>query len=203
MKIKTLISFSALLPLVAFANHGHYSHPAHHRDPDHMFIEVNLPAKESSPRLSHHAIPNRPGFPARWVDARVGSPIPANAVSGGIRHGEPFYICRGTFEGGVHPGKVVGGKCDISFGGQEVRLFKYQVLVNPKRLSWVAQRFAGTPLNAIQGGFERDGTHIYICRTSFKGSLYPGKVVKHLCHIAWNGKEIPVSNYQILVYNQR
>ena len=61
-----------------------------------------------------------------WV---AGPAIPPNAVIGGKAHGRDLLICRGTLQDGVHPGKVWEGKCHIAWGGKEVPLNVFEVLV--------------------------------------------------------------------------
>ncbi len=55
--------------------------------------------------------------------------IPRQAVPGGHEHGHPLYICKGYYIDGVHPGKVVGTGCNIPYGGREVVLNHYKILV--------------------------------------------------------------------------
>jgi hypothetical protein len=55
--------------------------------------------------------------------------IPPNAVAGGFEDGHPLYLCHGSYEDGVHPGKIVAGNCNIGFGGSEIELHDYKVLV--------------------------------------------------------------------------
>lgn len=66
-------------------------------------------------------------LPTRWVPARAG--IPPNAVKGGHENGQPLFICQGNYHGGMHPGKVVGNVCDIGYGGREISLPQYRLLV--------------------------------------------------------------------------
>jgi len=49
-------------------------------------------------------------------------------VAGGRERGRVLYICRASYKGGMHPGKVVSRKCNIGWGGKEVALSKYEVL---------------------------------------------------------------------------
>ncbi len=67
-----------------------------------------------------------------WQQAQNGQ-VPAGAVAGGQEaNGEKLYICRGNYQGGIHSGKVRGafGGCNISWGGKEVKINPYQVLVH-------------------------------------------------------------------------
>jgi hypothetical protein len=66
----------------------------------------------------------------RWVAGSNGS-VPKGAVNGGSATGYPkLYICRFYHENGTHPGKLVGKKCNIGWGGKEITSSNYQVLVD-------------------------------------------------------------------------
>ncbi len=58
--------------------------------------------------------------------------LPANAIQGGIdQNGTvPLYICRARHINGVHPGKLLNGKCSIGWGGSEVVHHRFEVLVS-------------------------------------------------------------------------
>ena len=66
----------------------------------------------------------------KWVKARNGE-IPANAVIGGEENGQPLYIARAMYKGGIHPGKIGKGwkGCNISYGGLEIESKEYEILV--------------------------------------------------------------------------
>jgi hypothetical protein len=67
-----------------------------------------------------------------WQKATDGE-VPASAIVGGAESsGEKLYVCRGNHEGGVHSGKVrkAFGACNISWGGKEVKVNPYEVLIN-------------------------------------------------------------------------
>lgn len=52
----------------------------------------------------------------------------ASAFASGIENGNPLTICQARYNGGVHPGKVVAGHCDIAWGGKEIVLPTFDVL---------------------------------------------------------------------------
>jgi hypothetical protein len=63
-----------------------------------------------------------------WVDASDGF-VPPNAFRGGYEPPNPvLYVCR-AYHNGWQPGKVVGSNCNIGYGGNELTLNPYQVLV--------------------------------------------------------------------------
>jgi len=66
----------------------------------------------------------------KWVEASNGD-IPRNAVVGRDEDGAKLYIARVFYKGGTHPGKIRKGwdGCNISYGGKEITLRNYEVLV--------------------------------------------------------------------------
>lgn len=137
--------------------------------------------------------------PLQWIDVSRGEPLPAGAVIGGNQPSAPhnLYICRGEYEDGVHPGKVVAGNCNIGWDGREALLPDYQVLVSNTALQWIPASYGQIPMNAIAGGSEENGT-LYICRAYYRGGYHPGKVVGQNCNFGWGGREITMSHYQVL-----
>lgn len=135
----------------------------------------------------------------QWINSRQGVSIPPDAVIGGGEGGSILYICRGDFRGGIHPGKLTPiGTCIISWGGNEVVLTRYQILVSHLRLPWVNGSYGYVPVNAIPGGYEA-GSPRFICQADYRGGRYPGKIVGQQCNIAWGGREIVVPFYKVLV----
>jgi hypothetical protein len=67
----------------------------------------------------------------KWVTATNGE-IPDGAIiCGKEADGTPLYVARASYQGGVHPGKVRKefGAANISYGGNEVKVNPYEVLV--------------------------------------------------------------------------
>lgn len=64
----------------------------------------------------------------RWVPANA-TMFPQGAIVGGYENGRKLFICQASYQGGVHPGKVVGANCNFGFGGQEISASYYNVLV--------------------------------------------------------------------------
>lgn len=63
--------------------------------------------------------------------------LPYDAIEGGIdQNGAiPLYICRARYVNGVHPGKLRSGHCHIGWGGDEIILKRFEVLV------WAERRY--------------------------------------------------------------
>ena len=64
--------------------------------------------------------------PLRWVSHKYG--MPSGAIRGGEAEGYPLFVCRAKYNGGVHPGKLYKGACNIGWGGEEIVVPRYEVL---------------------------------------------------------------------------
>ena len=130
--------------------------------------------------------------------------IPENVVIGGNENGTDLPVCRGFYNGALHPGKMVGNNCNIGWGGSEIVLPEFDLLVNQGgvRLVWEPARET-IPQNAVEAGNE-NGTNIYVGQaTMANGSVHPGKVFGPegglICNYGYGGKEIvEKSDYKIL-----
>lgn len=134
-----------------------------------------------------------------WTYTGNGPVLPSHMVVGGSQPQSPhtLFVCRGEYAGGIHPGKLVAGRCNIGYGGREIRLSRYQVLVGQGPLGWVAYN-GFIPSNALPVGKERHRT-LYACQAEYQGGMHPGKVVGNTCNIGWGGREISLFDYNILV----
>lgn len=130
--------------------------------------------------------------PVQWVS--FNGTIPANAVVGGSENGQPLYVGRMPFQGGVHPGKVLpGGFCNIGWGGKEYSVNTgFEILTaSPNTTAWVEYR-GFVPANAILGGHNDPGglQPLYIARHAYHGGDHCGKLFANACNIGWGGQEI-------------
>jgi len=73
-------------------------------------------------------MPDAHGATYKWVPAANGA-VPKGAFIGGQEKNRKLYVCRVRYKGGVHPGKVVGRNCNIGWGGKEITIPRYEVLV--------------------------------------------------------------------------
>lgn len=128
-----------------------------------------------------------------WLPA-INGQIPAGAVAGGAEPGRTLYICRGWHQGGLHPGKVVEGRCNIGYGGNEFALTSFELLVNTNLL-WIP--YPGViPPGALVGGQENDRV-LYVCRAAHSGGVHPGKVIAGNCNIGFGGQELSIPVFEI------
>jgi hypothetical protein len=139
----------------------------------------------------------------QWV-ASSGGAIPSNAGEAGREaNGEELFVARAVVPGGgLQIGKVRGGlgAALIPFGGREVPVHDYEVLMNPG--PWVPASGGEIPLSAVVSGQEADGTSLFVARAHIEGGgLQPGKVRKDFksAFIPFGGKEVQVNPYEVLV----
>ena len=123
----------------------------------------------------------------------------------GPKPGAPLYVCRVTFNGGsypaLYPGKWVEGVCHFSDNaGKEQTANTYEVAYGPAE--W--RDFDGDVSALVPGGYDSDGTHLYICRKklSFFGDkgLQPGRLENGVCHIPYGNDSAENPPFQAL-YN--
>jgi len=143
-----------------------------------------------------------------WVRCRDGE-IPADAVPIGADR----FVARGYHEGEVIPGKVAVGHnvCYVPYGGQEVSVPKYEVLVDTglKTLlggsyEWKAATGGNVPKFALVGGTDQ-GRPLYVIRAEMNGEPCAGKVFPHYGkgYIPYGGQEHEIYNYEVLCFNKR
>ena len=126
-----------------------------------------------------------------WVEPK--GVFPSNAIKGGNEeNGNPLYVCRAAYNGGIHPGKVVGLNCNIGYAGKEIHLSEYQLLVGNG--SWGPAREGYT--GAFVAGTE-NGRPLYLCRGVFSGGVHPGKIVGDKCNIGFGGVERTLPNFEV------
>lgn len=128
------------------------------------------------------------------------------AIPGGPGNGPkpdaPLYICRGAFNSGLYPGRWVEGKCIIDDGtGKEQALSSYEVANGNAR--W--QNFDGNIGALVPGGYDIDGTPLYICRVRIKQfgdkGLQPGRLTDGKCKLTYAAIEHVVSPPFDALYN--
>lgn len=191
---------------------SHISKNHHHRHRSHrnnvsiaaaipaLFAGIILGRHLAHPPLPppHYSVAYPSYSPLQWITVHAYSPLPPDVVVGGDEMGRPLFICRGKYRDGMHPGKVVGGRCNIGWGGREIALDYYQVLVSHAPLGWVSASYGAVPPNAVPGGYAH-GQPLYICQVEFNGGVHPGKVVGQMCNIGWGNREVTIPYYNVLV----
>ena len=146
----------------------------------------------------------------QWV--RPGAPLPAGFAfvtvgveANNVNAGTILFVCRANFQQDVHPGKLVGGKCHIGWGGREYPISPYEMAVaSPSSHYWGRAGESSTP---IAGGRE-GGRALIICRSEHRSSpdgrtfvshgMHSGKLIGRNCHFGYGGQEIINANYEVL-----
>jgi|GEM_PF-1800811 len=137
--------------------------------------------------------------PYRWVTDPAGANLGGTHFPGGWEGKRKLFVCRARYRGGMHPGKVVAGRCNIGYGGREVALAGYQQLVASKGMvTWVRAARGAIPRGAVQGGQENRAP-LYVCRANHAGGQHPGKIVGGGCNIGYGGQELVKRQYDVLV----
>lgn len=135
---------------------------------------------------------------ARWAAVNNGA-IPINAFVGGFS-GAPESICRGTYQGGTHPGRTAPGlnACLIEYGGVQVSLPAFEVLVDFGG-AWVRATNGSVPAGSFQTGVE-GGQPFYSCRAYVEGGMKLGKVRAAIgaCNIGHQGRAILARDYEVV-----
>jgi hypothetical protein len=139
-----------------------------------------------------------------WAPGSNGM-IPAGAFDAGREPtGENIYVCRARYNNSIQLGKVSPriGACDIPYGGQEIRMPQYEVLVGGP-YGWAPVSPGQIPPRAVQGGNDvpPQSPPLFVCEAYYNGEINPGKTRLdwNVCHIGWGGTEYTVSNYSVLI----
>lgn len=137
--------------------------------------------------------------------AAAGGSVPAGAAHVGAResNGTELFLARGTYNGGVHLGKVRTGFTGMTtaYGGKEITLSNYEVLVAAAN-TWVTVLPGGAlPANALPVGHESDGTPLYAGRVAYMGGIHLGKYRPGFpgVNIGYGGLEVTVASFDVLV----
>ncbi|XP_053965073.1 uncharacterized protein LOC128867668 isoform X3 [Anastrepha ludens] len=149
---------------------------------------------------SHYEILVGQGY--AWVPCYGGS-VPPNAVrTGTTRMGEPLYVGRGHHANSLTVGKIhpSHGCLYIPFGGHEVRIGTYEVLIKQTTDQWVPATPNYAPPNAVAAGYDTDRAPIYVARAMHEGELLPAKFVpnKNCAYVCCGGYEINKISFDVL-----
>ncbi len=137
-----------------------------------------------------------PPLGAEMVWERYQGQLPPDAVKAGFVPEADLYVCRGNHRDGVQVGKLFNGRCNIGWGGHEISLGDFEILVDKGGPRWLAhgQDF---PRDAVAGG-RAAGADLYACRVFFRDGIHLGEVVDRRCRIGWGDREILAAPYEVL-----
>ncbi|MBA3662423.1 MAG: DUF3421 domain-containing protein [Gammaproteobacteria bacterium] len=204
-----LAIFSLFALNTSFADNGYSSSQAqdstavgyYSRGSSNQSATVNGQQQTFSAMNSNYAPPHvtqRHPVYIKWATLPTHSPIPPQAVVGGEEANYPYYICRALYRNVFHPGKLVGAQCNITYGGNEISVTPFQVLLSRNTLHWVDASHGYIPPRTLFAGVE-NGQRLYICQGVREFGMYPGKVINQRCYIGWNGKEFALTQFNVLV----
>lgn len=88
-------------------------------------VKGNCNISYNSSEVYQHVYEVLAGNDGRWAPPQPGL---AGAFIAGGENGGPLFLCQAEYHGGVHPGKVYDGKCDISYAGSEEPVRQFNVL---------------------------------------------------------------------------
>ncbi len=149
----------------------------------------------------------------RWVSSSLDQPVPGGALAAGVElsgdnHGKTLYVCRAKHDGGLILGKLIGGQCNIPFGGKEIEYPNYEVAIYSGG-SWGKPRRGYT--DAFIGG-EYRGRPLYLCRARFitpsgfgqvDHGQHSGTVVNDRCNIGFGGNEEVLGDFEVFYPSER
>lgn len=171
----------------------------HKKHKNKFSFSINVPGQTETIVVTNHGV--RPRFIGpQWISMRTGEPLPSDVVIGGGQPVPPatLYVCHAFYRGGLHPGKWYQGRCNISWGGNEISLSRYEVLASNEPLRWVPASYGAIPAGAVEGGYENHRP-LFVCQADYHGGRHTGKVVGQSCNFGWGGSEITVPYYNVLV----
>jgi hypothetical protein len=142
---------------------------------------------------------------AAWTD-EINGAVPSNALAFGSDGlgGPTLYPCRAYLNGeGYQLGKVRPGfgGCNFPYGGSEQSAPDYQVLTSSLPLIFQAVNAAPPPAGALIGGYDSDGTPLYVCEGMLSSGGTPGKTKAtwNYCDVSYAGQELRASSYNVLL----
>jgi Protein of unknown function (DUF3421). len=148
---------------------------------------------------------NPDNVPYKWVKWTGSAPV--NTVSYRVANGKTFIIARGKVEDGVHCGYAdpQKGKLYTSYGGKEVVCKEFEVLTCPmNRLTWIkCTNPANIGNNAVVGGYENDGTVLYVVKCMRDQTAYFGKTYKkaYCAYYGFDDREYKINDFEYLAWN--
>lgn len=112
-----------------------------------------------------------------------------------------LYVCRASYQGGIHPGQVRAGErgCSFGYGGKRIVASSYEVMQAAPWLTWLAATSRSMPETAVVSGSEGNQP-FFTCRATDRFGLHPGKVKQGPigCSIVSEGREMIVDRFEVL-----
>jgi len=151
-----------------------------------------------------------PQGPVTWVLTH-GKNIPQGAIEVSKERDRGLFISRTFIDGGLQPGKACTDfpkGAVVGYQKEEHHVDTYEILLGEiSRLRWerVSGRIHSDSLRPVEGGYENDGTKLFIIKAEFperSGVFHPGKTSAKLdgAYISYGGTEKNVREYEVLCY---
>jgi uncharacterized caspase-like protein len=139
------------------------------------------------------------GLRVIWDHDLSGAALIVSARGDNPNAGPSFTVCRSEFRGGIHPGRVIGDACHISWGGREYVLPTFEVGHETGGPGRWGPRGGFRPLII---GHEAGGKPLLLCRTVVGAEgMLPGKVVDGDCDVGFNGVEVVRHEFEVYYPN--
>ncbi|MFZ5584444.1 MAG: DM9 repeat-containing protein [Thermodesulfobacteriota bacterium] len=129
-----------------------------------------------------------------WV--RYQGRLPEGAVRAGFVPESDLYVCRGKHRDGVHPGKFFNGRCNVGWGGHEVSLESFEILVDRGQARWLPEADP-LPEGVFAAGKGPQG-ELSVCRVFHRDGVHIGELRQGRCQIGWGGAELGAAPYEVL-----
>ncbi|MFH1058797.1 MAG: DM9 repeat-containing protein [Pseudomonadota bacterium] len=130
-----------------------------------------------------------------WV--RYKGRLPEGAVRAGFVPESDLYVCRGKHRDGVHPGKFFNGRCNVGWGGHEVSLEDFEILVDRDQVRWVPE--SPQPPAWLFAAGQGPAGELAVCRVFHRDGVHIGELRQGRCSIGWGGRELGVAPFELLV----
>lgn len=134
------------------------------------------------------------GAELAWV--RHQGRLPEGAVRAGFVPEADLYVCRGKYRDGVHPGKLFNGRCNVGWGGHEVSLENFEVLVERGLANWVPE--AAEPPQGVFAAGRGPAGELNVCRVYYRDGVHIGELRQGRCFIGWGGTALGAAPYELL-----
>ncbi|KAF7992799.1 hypothetical protein HCN44_005143 [Aphidius gifuensis] len=121
-------------------------------------------------------------------------------------YGQPYHVGKACQSSHILPGRVEcndnRGYISIGYNDREFTTNHFKMLMMNVHTNyhWMPASHGHVPLNAVEGGAYQCEI-LYIGRAYYQNKLLPGKIHpgNRCCYITWEGREIPIQNYEVLV----
>jgi len=186
--------------------------------------------RQADPGCNSQQLPPFPPYTVEWIPHPPAPyPIPGYAMLLGGHDNDPhqgqyydLYVCQAPIKLiptgrylGIHPGKLLNGLCNVSWGGFGTVTSEYYIAVTRGALGyWAPPPSNGNFSHVLAGGPNEDGHPLYVCHANYTSQeadftipvldipvhvhdvdhgQHVGKLINGKCDFEWGGYEIASS----------